>query len=503
MAARLLGLDVGTSVIKAVVFDLEGTELAVASEAVEVRSPQPGWVEQDMEDVWTAAAGSIAAVLAEVDGPAEVAAVAVAGQGDGAWMIDADGAPVAPAPLWNDGRASGVIDRWLDGDVLSGIFKRGGTVLWPGSQAALLAWFDEHDPEILERATTVFCSKDWVRYRLTGIIGTDETDGSIPFMDLAARAIDDGQLELLGLADYRELLPPVSPSHEVIGAVSAEAARVTGLRPGTPVVAGLLDVAASALGVGAVEAGQAMVILGTTAIAAVVMDRPVFEPVDIGASACHAPPGRWLRALGTMAGTPNVDWYLEAMAGGLRVEAERTGRDVFELLEERIASAPPGAGGVVYHPYLLGERVPFLAPEARGAFFGLSMATSEADLARAVSEGVAYAVRHCLEAIGVPVREVRLSGGGARSETWAGILADVTGATMTVASGSQFGALGAAMAAGVGVGLYPDFAGAVERCVREARVHEPLAERKAIYDQRYGAYVDLIEAMRPFWPRLN
>ena len=120
-----------------------------------------------------------------------------------------------------------------------------------------------------------------------------------------------------------------------------------------------------------------------------------------------------------------------------------------------------------------------------------------------MSEGVAYAVRHCLEAIGVPVREVRLSGGGARSETWAGILADVTGATMTVASGSQFGALGAAMAAGVGVGLYPDFAGAVERCVREARVHEPLAERKAIYDQRYGAYVDLIEAMRPFWPRLN
>ncbi len=502
MAARLLGLDVGTSVIKAVVFDLVGTELSAASEPIEVQVPQPGWAEQDMDDVWAAAARSITAALAPIDA-ADVAAVAVAGQGDGAWLIDAGGAPVAPAPLWNDGRASDVIEGWLDSGALSRLFERGGTVLWPGSQAALLAWFSEHDPEILERATTVFCSKDWVRFRLTGTIGTDETDGSIPFMDLASRAFDDGQLELLGLTGCRALLPPVSPSHEVVGEISAEAAGATGLRVGTPVVAGLLDVAANAVGVGAIEAGQAMVTLGTTAISAAILDRPAIEPVDIGASVCHAPPGRWLRALGTMAGTPNVDWYLKSMAGALPAEAERTGRDVFELLEQSMAASAPGAGGVVYHPYLLGERVPFLAPEARAAFFGLSASTSQADLARAVAEGVAYAVRHCFEAAGVPVREVRLSGGGARSETWSEILASVTGATMRVASGSQFGALGAAIAAGVGIGLYPDYAGAIARCVRGERVHEPSAEQMAVYDRRYGAYVELIEAMRTFWPRLT
>jgi sugar (pentulose or hexulose) kinase len=172
------------------------------------------------------------------------------------------------------------------------------------------------------------------------------------------------------------------------------------------------------------------------------------------------------------------------------------------LLEETMAASTPGARGVLYHPYLLGERVPFMAPEASGAFFGLTMATRRADVARAVAEGVAFAVRHCLEAIGAPVTEVRLSGGGARSRTWSQILADVTGATMSLPAGSQFGALGAAMVAGVGVGLYPEYATAVRRCVRVERVHEPSAERRDAYDARFRLFLELIEAVRPYWPRL-
>ncbi len=502
MTAQLLGVDVGTSLIKAVVFDVDGAEIGSGSEKVKVQTPQAGWNEQDMDAVWDAAAGAIRAALAETGGPIGIAAVAVAGQGDGAWMIDDAGRPIAPAPLWSDGRAPDAVERWAASGVLSGLYERGGTVLWPGSQAALLAWFGEHEPELLSRVATVFCSKDWVRYRLTGTIGTDETDGSIPFMDLAERTISPAQIELVGLDAYRDRLPPVSRSHDIVGSITAAAAAVTGLRAGTPVAAGLLDVAANALGVGAIDGGQAMVTLGTTALSAVILDRPTFEPADIGASVCHAPDARWIRALGTMAGTPNLDWYLETMGEGLCADASAADREVFTLLEEEIAAAPAGAGGVIYHPYLLGERVPFVDPNARGAFFGLSMETSRGDVARAVSEGIAFAVRHCFEAIGAPVAEVRLSGGGARSRTWSQILSDVTGARMIVAAGSQFGALGAAMVGGVGIGLYPDYATAVERCVRVERDHEPVPERQALYDERFRLYVDLTDAMRPYWPRL-
>ena len=503
MTAHLLGLDVGTSLIKAVVFDLDGTEIASGSQAVAVQSPQPGWTEQDMEDVWAAAAAAMRDALAQTGSAGDIAALAVAGQGDGAWMIDAQGQPVAPAPLWSDGRATATIERWAASGALSRLYERGGTVLWPGSQAALLAWYEEHEPELLQRVDTVFCSKDWIRFRLTGTIGTDQTDGSIPFMDLSRRAISSEQFEFADLATHAQRLPPVGDSTDVVGSVTVAAAAATGLRAGTPVVAGLLDVTANAIGVGAIDGGQAFVTLGTTALSAVVLDQPVFEPPDIGASICHAPPGRWMRAFGAMAGTPNLDWYLATMGEGICAEAEAQERDGYAQLEAEVVSSAAGAGGVIYHPFLLGERVPFLEPKARGSFFGLSMGTTRADVARAVSEGIAFAIRHCFEAIGQPVTEVRLSGGGARSHVWSQILADVTGTTMSVPSGSQFGALGAAITAGVGIGLYADYEAAVRRCVRIERVHEPAMEHRAIYDERFQLYIDLIDAMQPYWPRLS
>ena len=456
-----------------------------------------------MEAVWAAAAAAMRDVLTQTGLAGDVAAVAVAGQGDGAWMIDAQGQPVAPAPLWSDGRATAAIERWAASGALSRLYERGGTVLRPGSQAALLAWYQEHEPELLSRVDTVFCSKDWIRYRLTDTIGTDQTDGSIPFMDLTKRAISKEQFELAGLASHAHRLPPVGTSTDVVGSVTAAAAAATGLRSGTPVVAGLLDVTANAVGVGAINGGQAFVTLGTTALSAVVLDRPVFEPPDVGASVCHAPPGRWLRAFGAMAGTPNLDWYLATMGEGICAEAESNVRDSYAQLETEVATSSAGAGGVIYHPFLLGERVPFLEPKARGSFFGLSMATTRADVARAVSEGIAFAIRHCFESIGQPVTEVRLSGGGARSHVWSQILADVTGATMSVPSGSQFGALGAAITAGVGIGLYADYEAAVRRCVRVERVYQPTMEHRAIYDERFQLYVDLIDAMQPYWPRLT
>ncbi len=496
----MLGLDAGTSLVKTVIFDLAGTELALGSRKVAVESPHPNWAQQDMVAVWEAAVATIRQAIgaAGID-PAEVAVVGLTGQGDGAWALDSDGNPVGPAALWSDGRANDIILRWEQDGILSEAFKLSGTVLWPGSQAAILAWMREHDPATFDRIDVVFCCKDWIKFKLTGAICTDETDGSIPFMSMASRQYSEAQMALLGFADFRDRLPPVKPASEVIGAVTPAAAEATGLRAGTPVVSGMLDVAANAIGMGVIEAGQSFTILGTTALNALIMDRPVFDPPDVGATVCHSVPGRWMRVLGSMAGTPNLDWYIGQAGAIFKAEADAQGRDVFTLLEQAVREAPVGSGGVIFHPYLQGERAPFLNPQARAGFFGISADTTRAHLARAVYEGVALSVRDCFEHIGSGLTQVMLAGGGANSRAWCQILADAVGCTMHVPAGTQFGALGAALAGAVGVGLFGSYQAAVEQCVKLDRTYLPDPSHVARYDALYTLYRDLVTRMEPFW----
>jgi sugar (pentulose or hexulose) kinase len=496
----LLGLDIGTSLIKTVIFDLTGAEVGLGTQKVKVDSPQPGWFQQDMDAVWQGAAVSMreAIAAAGID-PAKIAVVGPTGQGDGAWMIDAACQPVGPAPLWNDGRAGEIINRWEEVGILSELFKQGGTVLWPGAQAAILAWLRQNDPDAFDRIDTVFCCKDWIKFKLTGQICTDETDGSIPFMSMATRQYDDGQLALLQMDDVKTKLPPVKMAHEVMGYITAEAAAETGLMAGTPVVAGLLDVAANAVGIGAINAGQSFTLLGTTALNAIILDEPILDPVDVGATVCHGLPGRWMRVLGAMAGTPNLDWYLANMGEIFQVEADNQSVDVYTLLEKAVSETPVGAGGVIFHPYLQGERAPFLNPAARAGFFGVSAETTRRHLARAVYEGVAFSIRDCFESIEPGVQEVMLAGGGANSPTWCQILADATGCTMVVPAGTQLGTLGAALVGAVGVGLFENLDQAVERCVKIDRTYTPNPNNCQKYDALYQLYRHLIEPMASFW----
>lgn len=499
-AQYILGIDIGTSLIKAVIFDLKGNEIGLGAEKVTVDSPSPGWFQQDMEAVWQGAAASIktAIAAAEID-PAAIAVVGPTGQGDGAWMLDANGDPVGPAPLWNDGRAGDVIARWEQAGILSKLFEQGGTTLWPGAQAAILAWLRENEPTTFERIDTVFCCKDWIKYKLTGHISTDETDGSIPFMSLAARQYDAGQMEHLSLAEVSERLPPVRLSQEVIGTVTEAAAANTGLVAGTPVVSGLLDVAANAVGIGAINGGQSFTLLGTTALNAIILDKPNFDPADVGASVCHGLPDRWMRVLAAMAGTPNLEWYLTNMGQSFQIEAESQNVDVYTLLEEAVGKTPVGAGGVIFHPYLQGERAPFLNPTATASFFGISAETTRHHLARAVYEGVAFSVRDCFESIKADVQQVMLAGGGANSPTWCQILADVTGCTMAVPAGTQFGTLGAALVGAVGVGLFDSLETAVTCCVKIDRTYTPNPVNYQKYNALYTLYRNLITPMNSFW----
>lgn len=495
-----LGIDVGTSLIKAVIFDSSGREISSGNICVQIDSPYPGWSQLDMNSVWDATNNAISSVLtsSKID-PRLISVIGVTGQGDGAWMIDKNGNPVYPAPLWNDGRASEIVDRWQNSGLLSKYFEKSGTVLWSGAQAPLLIWLRENNPKAYDQISFVFCAKDWIRFKLTGEISTDETDGSIPFMAIESRNYDKGQIAMLGLEDIVGKLPPIFPSHHIAGMVTVDAAEKTGLTKGTPVVTGMLDVAANAIGLGAIGSEQTMTILGTTALNGVVMDKPIFVPRDIGAIVCHAVPGMWIRALGTMSGTPNLEWYLDSMGRNYENEALLSGKDVYSLLEAAISDAPLGSGGVIYHPYLSGERVPFLNPAARAGFYGISMQTDQACLARSVYEGVALAIRDCFEKSGVHNKEVVLSGGGANSHTWCQILADVTGSKMTISSGNQFGALGVAIAGAIGIGFFDSYKQAADAWIKKNRIHECIPENKMKYDQLYHLYCQLVEKMEPFW----
>lgn len=494
----LLGIDVGTSVIKAILLDGEGRELGTSRRRVPVSSPQPGWMEQDMHVVWRATAAVIRAILkrSEVT-PADVLAIGVAGQGDGAWMVDETGRPVRAAPLWSDNRAAGYIDQWRNDGTLEACFRSGGTVLWPGSQAAILAWLRDHEPQAYRDIRWVYCCKDWINYQLTGVVCTDESDGSIPFSAIERRAYDETLLDLLGFLDQKDHLPPIRESHQIIGRVTKEAGKSTGLVPGAPVVAGSVDVIANAIGAGVIEPGGSLLILGTTAVNAVVMDRPDLEPANVGATVCHAVPGRWLRALGSLAGTPNIDWFIQAI--GVPRGSRKSRESVYDACSRLIGGSAPGAGGIVYHPFLRGERAPFLQPAACASFFGISQATSRLDLLRAVYEGVALSLRDCYERTGRKVDQATLSGGGAQSAFWCQMLADVTGREIAVPAGAEFGAKGAALLAGIGAGRYADCQDAVRRTVVIERSYTPDPRVKGRYDDLYGLYRGLYESFEPFW----
>ena len=305
-------------------------------------------------------------------------------------------------------------------------------------------------------------------------------------------------MKLFGLEAYRNLFPPVVASERVAGTVTPAAATLTGLKAGTPVVAGAGDVPAVALGVGAVQPGTACSILGTHSINGMILDHPSFEPVDVGLL-FTIPEQRWMRALTNVAGTTNLDWFIAEFCA-LEQARSASPAELFDLLDEIVSEVAPGAHGVLYHPYLsaVGIMAPFFEPGARAQFIGLTREHTRADLLRAVYEGVALAIRDCFTSMGTPVDEIRLSGGGARSRIWGQIIADTIGATVVIPEGSEFGTKGAALLAGVGIGWFDSIIAAAE-AVQIERVYQPNVKLKPLYDENYALYCTLRDAMRPVW----
>ncbi len=465
----ILAVDTGTSEVKAALVSTDGAIIASVSIPVPLQDPDSERV--DPERYWGAVAEAMRAVA---DGAVTPDAIAVTGQGDGFWSLDSAGEPCG-AYQWNSTRAGEIVLDWEAEDTIAEHYRLSTTVLWPGTSAAIWRWLSTEKPEQAQRTASVFCAKDWINYRLCGVIATDVTDATIPFLDLDSGDYNDEAFVRLGCEDLRDKVAAIHPVGEQIGVLSHEAALAVGVAQGTPILMGCIDVAAMVHGAGLEKPGEALLALGTTAAALVIVNTTDSSGQMAGATLKLPGADRFLRVLGNSSGTSTLDWALKALS--------YEGEDRFDRFWADVAAGTPGP---YLLPYLAGERAPFLAPEATGAFLGLTQSTQRADLARAAALGVTFSLRHCLDSARRRQRgSTVLAGGGAIEPAWCQLVADVTGDAVTV-------------------DLY-----GIGACEGVARLVSgspaPTTDRFVIYEPRHSHYteyqnfVELGRLMRPVW----
>ena len=504
MTEYLLGVDDGSTVSKAAIFDLEGHEIQVASRKIEPDYPHPGWTERSMDVLWQGTAEAIReAITASGISPEQIIGVGTTGHGNGLYLLDRHGNPARPGIQSLDTRAAGIVDEWNSRDLHSQVFPFTLQSFWPAQPNALLIWIKRNEPEVYERIGAVLMCKDYIAYRLSGEITTDFSDMSgTSLMDVRNKRYSRELLELYDLAEVWDAMPALVQSFDVVGQVTPEAAEATGLAAGTPVVGGIFDVDASALGSGVVSPGQVCIIAGSWSINEIVTAEPIVDP-SLFMTLIYTVPGLWLTLEASATSATNLEWFVTHFCGEERVEAEKRGVSVYEMCNEIVASLPPGGTDVIFHPFLYGSNV---QPTARAGFYGIAGWHTKAHVVRALYEGVVYChLNHIekLRAAGAEMDVARLTGGGSRSQVWTQIFADALQLPMEVPKGVEMGARGAALCAGIGAGVYKDHADAVAKAVQLERRQEPNAEATPHYLARYAEYQRLLQAMQEPWDHLN
>ncbi len=493
-AIYLLGLDAGNTVIKAVLFDETGRQ--VAHHAIDGKSnyPAPGQVERDLGELWRNCCAAIRELLARSGVAAgSIAGIGCAGHGNGLYLLDRAHEPLLGIQSLDDRAAA--IAREIDAANGGELQRRCLQRPWPAQTPSLLAWVKRHAPEIYAATGAVLFSKDYVNFRLTGERASDISDLSgAGLLNMPEGTLDRGLLDLYGLGDALSLFARPVDSCEIVGRVTREAAQLTGLAEGTPVIGGFFDVVSSAMGSGVVRPGEASVIAGTWSINQVFAAAPVQSP-DVFMVATFGR-DRYVNIESSATSAANLEWYVHRLRGS-------HGEQAFERCNEAVAAVSPAADDPFFHPFIFGSR---LGAEFRGGFYGLAGWHGEGHVLRALFEGVCFEHRRhidVLRAAGLTVDAAVMSGGGARSPHWPQIMADVLGLPIGVAEARETGALGAAIGAAVAVGLHPDLETAVSAMTRMARNHQPDQALRQHYERRYGLYGELTERMRGFWSALK
>ncbi len=496
MKEHVLGIDIGTSSCKAAVFDRAGCVIASATATYPVAYPHAGWAEQEPTDWW----GGVCRALRELwtNAPitaSDIAAVGVDGQSWSAIAIDEHGEVLCPTPIWMDTRSAELCEK-VTREMGEELFALCGNALSPTYTTGKVLWMREHLPELFAKTEHILQSNGYIVYRLTGAITQDVSQGyGWHCYDMRRGVWNEETAERLGIPVG--LLPPIVPCDRVVGEVTARAARETGLAIGTPVVAGGLDAACATLGAGVIEAGQTQEQGGQAGGMSICLDRVCADPcLILGA---HVVPGRWLLQGGTVGGGGVMRWLERELGAWEREHASSLGRSSFDQLGDLAAAVPAGSDGLIFLPYMAGERTPIWDPDAKGVFYGLDFSKTRGHLIRAGMEGVAFSLRHNLEIAeqaGAKVDVLCATGGAANSLVWTQIKADVTGKTILVPASDTATTWGAAILAGVGAGLFASYEEAVAGSVHHTRRHEPDPATAEVYAERYAVYRKLYPVLK-------
>ena len=501
----LIGIDLGTSGTKTVLFDTKGNVIAHKTVEYPMYQPQNGWAEQDPQDWWNAAAETIRSVITQSGvNPADIRGLGISGQMHGLVMLDKEGKVLRRSIIWCDQRTAKECEELTEKVGKERLIEITANPAMTGFTASKILWVRNHEPEIYAKCAHILLPKDYVRYELTGEFATEVSDASgMQLLDIKNRCWSDEVLEKLDID--KALLAKVYESPEVTGTVTKEAAALTGLCEGTPVVGGAGDNAAAAVGTGVVEDGKAFVTIGTSGVVFAHTNEMAIDPKGRVHTFCCAVPGCW-HVMGVTQGAGlSLKWFRDNFCLEEKAVAEGMGKDPYFLMDQQAERVPIGSHKLLYLPYLMGERTPHLDPDCRGVFFGLSAIHTKYDMLRAVMEGVTFSQRDSVEVLremGVELHEMLACGGGGSSPLWRQMLADTFACEVKTVVSKEGPALGVAILAGVGVGIYDSVQQACREVIRYKDPQPPISENVPVYEAYYQVYRGLYPALKDKYKQL-
>lgn len=504
MAAKevILCIDRGTSELKVVLFDREGRSCGMEQRRCRIVSPRPDWLEADLDETCSHLADAVRTLMDKTRPLAlQVVCVAVTSYMSGTIFLNDRNEAIGPAVLWNDSRSKKMVEEWERSGVLEKSFDLSGSQILTGWPIPLLSWWKQNDRALLDRAGVLLSMKDYLRFKLTGVVCTDVTEAVLSPGDVRKRGYSDELLRLFDVADYRHVLPPVEEPEKIAGPLLPDVARELHLPAGIPVIVGLGDMPSGVLGTGALSAGHGSSVLGTTFLNGLIVDEPQPQPRCAGMT-CAYVEDHMLRMVNNTGGAAiNYQWFIDRFFAG---EKARLGEEaIFPYIDRLVESVEPGSNGVMYHPYInaCGVTAPFLSIGARAQFTGIGLHNTREDMLRAVYESIGFAMRDCYSSVPVELLDVAVTGGGSKSGVLCQILADVCQVPIRVQEEREATALGSCIAAAVGIGMYHSYSEAIAHMVRFAKVYSPRPERKELYDQLYALYFAIRRDMRRSWEK--
>ena len=502
----LLGLDVGTTSTRTVIIDENSKLVASSTSNYKLITPKPGWAEQIPDDWWIASIKTIKDVIKKSNvSPENIACIGLSGQMHGSVFLDSSGNVIRPAILWCDQRTFKQCETIYKIFGYDGFIKLSYNRALPGFTAPKILWLKENEPENYKKVSKILLPKDYIRYKLSNNYATEVSDASgTILMDIPSRNWSNEILN--GLHIKRSLLPEVFESDIISSKVSKEASNLTGLIEGTPIVGGGSDNAAGAVGSGIIRSGLISDSIGTSGVVFAHMDRPLYDSQGRVHSFCHAVPGKWHLTGVTLSAAGSLRWYFDEFGPSKEIIKNFPDIKGYDLLDKQAERVPAGSDGLIFLPYLSGERTPYADPDARGVFFGLSYLHGPDHFVRSIMEGVAFSQLDCLTLmrdLNINSDKIILFGGGAKSSIWRQIIADILNSKVVTLNVEEGSAFGAAIIAGAGCGIYPNIKEGVDKIINEDKENNPIAENVEKYKKLYAIYKLLYKDLKDNFKKLS